>query len=266
MQGSALTPIGVRGNGYEDRVTLLRAQPSNLQIVGIALLLFSAVLLGVGIHHVVATGTCSSTGYSANYGPVPTCPAGTGWWFAFVFGGVIGSVIGALMAQSIGLVFAATFGGVGAGALSNLLDAGTQSGEKVFSAVFGGCFALVGVAAAISVIASAISSPRSTPKSSTTTQATVTTSAFGTPQASSALATGSPSSDPILSAYNASRGAAPGVVTATPLSLAPGLRTALHAAAADPVDELTRLADLHKKGALTDAEFASAKAKLLGRM
>jgi Short C-terminal domain len=244
----------------------LRAQPSNLQIVGVALLLFSAVLLGVGIHHVVATGTCSSTGYSANYGPVPTCPAGTGWWFAFVFGGIVGSVVGGLMAQSLGLVFAATFGAVGAGALSNLLDSGTHGGEKVFSAVFGGCFALVGVAAAVSVIASAIGSLRSAPKSSTTTQAAVTTSAFGTPQASSASVTGSSSSDPILAAYTASRGAGSSVVKPTPMSLAPGLHAAMRAAAADPLDELTRLADLHKNGALTDAEFASAKAKLLGRM
>jgi hypothetical protein len=118
----------------QDRVTLLRAQPSNLRIAGVALLLFSGVLLGVGIHHLIATGTCSSTGYSANYGPVPTCPSGTGWWFAFVFGGVIGGLIGALMAGSLGLVFAGLFGAIGFGALSILFDSHTQSGEKVFGA------------------------------------------------------------------------------------------------------------------------------------
>ena len=32
----------------------------------------------------------------------------------------------------------------------------------------------------------------------------------------------------------------------------------------DPVDQLTRLADLHDRGALTDAEFAAEKAKILG--
>ncbi|MFL5826267.1 MAG: SHOCT domain-containing protein [Thermoleophilaceae bacterium] len=32
----------------------------------------------------------------------------------------------------------------------------------------------------------------------------------------------------------------------------------------DPVAELERLADLHSSGALTDAEFASAKSRLLG--
>jgi Short C-terminal domain len=32
------------------------------------------------------------------------------------------------------------------------------------------------------------------------------------------------------------------------------------------VDELAKLADLHKQGALTDQEFENAKAKLLGQM
>jgi len=34
-------------------------------------------------------------------------------------------------------------------------------------------------------------------------------------------------------------------------------------AAADPADELEHLAQLHTSGALTDEEFASAKAKIL---
>ena len=33
----------------------------------------------------------------------------------------------------------------------------------------------------------------------------------------------------------------------------------------DPVDQLTRLADLHGRGALTDQEFAAEKAKILGQ-
>ena len=35
------------------------------------------------------------------------------------------------------------------------------------------------------------------------------------------------------------------------------------AAAGDPIAQLERLAELHQRGALTDAEFAAAKAKLL---
>jgi predicted lipid-binding transport protein (Tim44 family) len=255
-----------QGRDYEDRVTFLGAQPSNLRIAGIALLLFSGVLLGVGIHHLIATGTCSSTGYSANYGPVPTCPSGTGWWFAFVFGGVIGGLIGALMASSLGLVFAGIFGAIGFGALSILLDSHVQSGEKVFSAVFGGCFALVGAAAGAGVIASAIGSLRTPARKSTPARAPTVTSAFGPPQAASAFGTDSEPADPIRSAYAASRDAAPSVPGPSPLSLAPGLRAARQSAAGDTVEELAKLADLHHKGALTDEEFADAKAKLLGRM
>jgi hypothetical protein len=35
-------------------------------------------------------------------------------------------------------------------------------------------------------------------------------------------------------------------------------------AAADPTEQLARLADLHDRGALTDEEFAAQKAKILG--
>lgn len=36
------------------------------------------------------------------------------------------------------------------------------------------------------------------------------------------------------------------------------------APAVDPVEQLTKLADLHDRGVLTDAEFATEKAKILG--
>jgi hypothetical protein len=246
-------------------VTLLRAQPSNLRIVGVALLLFSGVLLGVGIHHLISTGTCSSTGYSANYGPVPRCPSGTGWWFAFVFGGIIGSLIGALMAGSLGLVFAGIFGAIGFGSLSILFDSNTQSGEKLFSAIFGGCFALVGVAASVAVIASALRSLRPPSSKSTTGRAPTAPSVFATSRAPSAFGSPSNDADPIMSAYAASAKAAPSVPPVSPLRPAPG-RAAGQAAAGSPVDELAKLAELHQKGALTDQEFANAKAKLLELM
>jgi hypothetical protein len=229
-------------------------------------MLFSCVLLAVGIHHVVATGTCSSTGYSANYGPVPTCPSGTGAWFAFVFGGVIGGLVGALMAGSMGLVFGGLFSAIGFGALSILLDAHAQSSEKVFGAIFGGCFALVGVVAGVAVIASAVGSLRRPAKQPAPSSAPVATSAFGTPQVASSFGTASAPADPILSAYNASHNATPIAPGPSPLGLVAGLQAAKQAATGDSVDELVKLADLHKKGVLTDQEFASAKAKLLGHM
>ena len=57
-------------------------QPSNRTIIGVGMLLFGSVLLGVGMHHLIKTGTCSSTDYSSHYGRVPLCPAGTGFYGA----------------------------------------------------------------------------------------------------------------------------------------------------------------------------------------
>src|SRR5690242_14678997 len=123
-------------------------QLSAVRIVGVAIVLFTSILLGFGMHHLVSTGTCSSTGYSANYGPVPHCPSGTGWWMGFVFVGIIGGIAGGLMAGSVGLLFAGIFGGIGFGALSLVLDSNASSSTQVFAAAFGGAFALVGVIAA----------------------------------------------------------------------------------------------------------------------
>jgi hypothetical protein len=218
------------------------------------MVLFFSILLAVGIHHMVATGTCSSTGYSANYGPVPTCPSGTGWWFLFLFAGIFGALIGSFLSGSLALVFAGIFGGIGFGALTLILDSSAHSGTKIFAGIFGGCFAIVGVGAWIAVLNSArssIGSAGSKPSSSST-------------------------GDPIMGAYSASslstppmpppRAARPTIATAT--SLRAGLQNAAaqHGSSANAVDELSKLADLHKRGAITDAEFASAKAKLLGEM
>jgi hypothetical protein len=228
----------------------MNAEPSNTQIIGVAMVLFFSILLGVGIHHMVATGTCSSTGYSANYGPVPTCPSGTGWWFLFLFAGIIGALVGAMMAGTTALVFAGIFGGIGVGALTIILDSGTSNGTKIFGGVFGGCFAVVGIGAWIAVLNSAMGSMRS---------AGARPSPGGT-------------GDPILGAYNAaSSGAAPmapprPTPMPTPATFISGLQPASGAAPSSAVDELAKLADLHKRGAVTDAEFASAKAKLLGEM
>ncbi len=259
-------------------------RPTNKQIIGVALVLFSGILLAVGIHHMVATGTCSSTGYSANYGPVPTCPSGTGYWFAFLFGGIIGCLAGAAVAGSLGLVFAGIFGGIGFGSLSILLDSSAHGGTKVFAAVFGGCFAIVGAIAWIAVIGSAISSVRSSSSKpargpSPPPPSSAPDSGFATSSATAAFgASSDKNADPIMSAYAASRNATPSQPVSpastpvprspspTPMGLMPGLQAAKQAASTDAVDELSKLADLHKRGALTDQEFANAKAKLLGEM
>jgi hypothetical protein len=207
----------------------------------VAVLLFSSILLGVGIHHLVATGTCSSTGYSGSFGPVPHCPSGTGWWVAFLLVGIIGGLAGAMMAGSVSLVFTGIFGAIGFGALSLVLDAHASSGTKVFGGVFGGVFALVGVATGFTVLWSALRSLRPTE----VRYGRVKTKTG--PRTATAPAGGSTS--------------APAPV---PVNLVPGLPGSMGVGTVNTVDELSKLAELHRNGALTDQEFASAKAKLLG--
>jgi hypothetical protein len=229
----------------------LESQLSAMRIAGVAVLLFSAILLGVGIHHLVSTGTCSSTGYSGSFGPVPHCPSGTGWWVAFLFVGIIGGVAGAIMAGSTSLVFVGIFGAIGFGALSLVLDSHASSGTKLFGGVFGGAFALVGVATGVTVLWSALRSLRPTEVrygrvKTKTRPRTATTSTNASMPTPASMAT--PASMP------------------TPVSLVPGLRAAMGAGTANTVDELSKLAELHEHGGLTDQEFANAKAKLLGQL
>jgi len=238
--------------------------------------LFSGVLLGVGIHHLVATGTCSSTGYAGNYGPVPYCPSGTGWWMLFLFAGIIGGIVGGFVSggSSVGLINGGIFTAIGFGALSLLFDSSASSGTQVFAGIFGGCFAVAGLAIDGFVLAGAFRqmgsssgrSKRSRGGSSLTAfGGGGTTSAFGTPQSTVTSATGSSAfgkpdkdADPILGAYAASSASA----TASAIGLS-GSTGGSPSMSAD-LDSIAKLAELHKKGALTDEEFAREKAKLLG--
>lgn len=244
-------------------------QLTPVRIIGVALVLFTAVLLGVGIHHLVATGTCSSTGYSANYGPVPHCPAGTGWWMAFVFAGIIGGIAGGLMAGSIGLLFAGIFGGIGFGALSLLFDSNAQSSTQIFAAAFGGAFALVGVIAGLAVLGGALKSLRSsigTGASKQVRYGKTKVSSRGSGSAPSTTTFSTPSGSSVAITATGAGSSSMGVPSPSALNLIPGLQAARSAAGGDAVDELSKLAALHERGGLTDEEFASAKAKLLQQL
>jgi putative oligomerization/nucleic acid binding protein len=244
-----------------------RDQPSNRVIIGGAVMLFGAVLLGVGIHHLVATGTCSSTGYSANYGPVPTCPSGTGAWFGFVFGGIFLTLGGGLAASGLtpGLSIAAIFLAIGIGSLTIAFEPHKSSGEKVFALVFGGAFTLAGLIPALFVLRSGIRSLGSSPRSSKRS------SPFGGTTAEP---------DAILGAYAAGRSGASGALAPTPTVL-PGSPSAAVTLGSltppqapptssgpgdDALDKIAKLAELRDKGALTDAEFNREKAKLLAEL
>ena len=52
--------------------------------------------------------------------------------------------------------------------------------------------------------------------------------------------------------------------SAGPQRVRPAIRTAAAARAEDPTEELTKLAQLHSQGILTDEEFSAKKAQILG--
>jgi hypothetical protein len=119
-------------------------QPSGRTIAGVGLALFAFTLVGVALHHLIEGGTCSSTGYS-RYGPVPKCPAGTGWWSAFLTGGILIGVAAALIAGSATFVVPALFTAIGLGAITVAFDHPDDNGAVLFAIVFGGSFLIGGL-------------------------------------------------------------------------------------------------------------------------
>ncbi len=232
-------------------------QPSNRTIIGVAMLLFGSVLLGVGMHHLIKTGTCSSTGYSSHYGRVPFCPAGTGWWILFVIGGIFLAVIGGLVSggSSAILIVPAVFAGIGIGALTIAFDSSASSSSKTFGMIFGGAFALCGL---VPLLIGGVGAIRRT----------------GARTPASALSPTALKGDPIMGAYASGQTSSPtaSAVSAfgtTPTFSAPVMPSQPGPATApngDALDKLAKLAKLRDQGALTDDEFNRQKAKLLAEL
>jgi hypothetical protein len=122
-------------------------------VLGLGLVGLGVGMLCLGIFHGFEHGSCSSTGYSRNYGPVPHCSNGTGWWMLMLMAGLVVAGAGAALARSVGslmlpLVFVAIGAPFIALALGNhgqlLLNASSSTG-KIFAGVFGGCFVIAGL-------------------------------------------------------------------------------------------------------------------------
>src|SRR5262249_34392954 len=100
-----------------------------------------------------AHGSCSSTGYSRNYGPVPHCSKGIGWWMLMLMAGVVGagggaglgSSGGALMIPMLFVAIGAPFVALGFGHPGPVLLNASASSGKIFAGVFGGCFVVAGL-------------------------------------------------------------------------------------------------------------------------
>jgi hypothetical protein len=212
-------------------------------IIGIGVMLFSAVLLGAAIHHVMVTGTCSSTGYN-RWGPTAVCPKSTGLWIAMLMVGLfVTPVAGAVGGAGASGILTAVFGAIGIGACTVALDDAARSGNRTFALIFGALFTLVALASALLMLGRVRSALRG----------------HAGVDAGASLGEGSP----ILSAASIALadpdpGRRPASSTGDPVPPAPSAP-----GSADALDRIAKLADLHDRGALTDAEFAREKARLL---
>jgi hypothetical protein len=124
-------------------------------LAGGFILFLGAGLLALGLYHGFEHGSCSTTGYSANYGPVPTCAKGIGWWVGLLTLGIFISLAGGFLAGMAGgaIVVPVIFTAVGAPFIALGLRGGHQhlalgmsSGAgQTFALIFGACFVLGGL-------------------------------------------------------------------------------------------------------------------------
>jgi hypothetical protein len=124
-------------------------------ISGLAIMGLGAALFGLGIFHGFAHGSCSSTGYSQHYGPVPHCAGGTGWWMLVLTGGVFVALGGAALTGVAGTILAPVmFIAIGAPCIAlgmgsghaQLVYGSSSSTGRLEVTIFGACFAIAGVA------------------------------------------------------------------------------------------------------------------------
>ncbi len=285
-----------------------RLQPGTRAIVGIGIALFFAVLLGAGLHHLIRTGTCSSSGYN-EYGPTQVCPAGTGAWIGMLMGGIFGVLIGLAVAGAFAFIVPLMFMAIGAGSISVAFDESAASGASTFGIIFGGCFFIAGlipflfmlrgvlsgsprrsqlgarsgtggVSAAAGLGFSALRSARAAQAAGASVSPSTSPTATASPMVSDAAVAfgGGPSQpDAIMDAYasgtsggaSGSSGGASGSGLGSGFGSGSTPSSGLSGAGGsngDPYEQISRLADLHKSGALTDEEFQREKAKLLNEI
>ncbi len=127
----------------------------DLKVVsGVALIALGAGLFGFGLYHAFSHGSCSTTGYSAHYGPVQRCPGGIGWWMVVIFAALLASGLGiALFSRASNAAIPLLFIALGAPFIAlalrsgniQLLNGSSAQTGKLFAGVFGGCFVIAGV-------------------------------------------------------------------------------------------------------------------------
>jgi hypothetical protein len=123
-------------------VSAVAGKPSKRVIVAVAGSLLGWMLVAIALHALMSTGTCSSNGYT-QYGPVPHCPKGSGWYSVFL-------TVGIFLSAGFGVVVGSNFACSGlflAIGVSSLLVAFSHHPRTgvAFPAVFGGGFLIGGL-------------------------------------------------------------------------------------------------------------------------
>jgi hypothetical protein len=141
------------GNVYGRRQAAVRSVGVGA-IVGMGVLTLGAGMFALGLFHGFANGSCSSTGYSGNWGPVPRCASGIGWWMGMVILGVFVSIVGAgLSGTMVSVLAPALFIAIGAPFLALALRGGdaklaygaSASTGHLEVGIFGGAFLVAGL-------------------------------------------------------------------------------------------------------------------------
>jgi hypothetical protein len=123
-------------------------------IIGLAILCLGAALFGVGLFHGFSNGSCSTTGYTAHYGPVPHCGKGIGWWVMIVTLAVFVAAGGAMLSRTANTVLVpimfmalgAPFLALGLRPTQAHLVLGTSAATgRLETGIFGACFLIAGL-------------------------------------------------------------------------------------------------------------------------
>lgn len=220
-------------------------------LVGFAMIGAGVLLCGWALYHLIRIGTCASGGPYVSARP---CPPGTGTKVGAITGGILLTLIGAGVTPGLaikGITWGLGFTVLGAaffvGAFGPAADPGADPSIRWVAVLVGGMFILMGLPGFAGLLrvrgrmgdAGVLSAPRAP-----------------------AAAPGSAPGFAPAPGFTPTPGA-PGVVMMSGSPLGPAAARPAAAADDDPIDELERLAKLRAAGALTDAEFEAAKARIL---
>jgi hypothetical protein len=225
-------------------------------LIGALLFLGALVAFNVSLLKVLDTGTCASG--NTPYVIANPCPAGTGKWVGLLIGSIFGGLIGAAIFAFRGdrpghenaplnglfgwgsFAWGLFFAGTGIVALVGSLTMDDDGGGgKLGGLIVGVTFALMGLPVLIVSLRSAIKH------------------AFSGRDKGAPMSMGEQAN---AAAASASAGAQSSSAWA-PVATAPAPAPAT--GGGDVIDQISRLDDLRKSGALTQSEFEREKAKLL---